>query len=136
MSSKSVFMFVSKSVKVLWFPLKPGSLGGGLVCGSGYGATPLVNSLGFNDCLGVVSVNGMCSVCDVEPTMAWGCAAISDFCPSYGGTTCAGLLGCKGVNIFTFLLRPALPCPNLGFFQVRVLTSGDTIIGFNICFSG
>ena len=78
----------------------------------------------------------MCSVCNVEPTLAWGCATISDFCLSDVGTTCAGLLGCEGVTTFTFLLRPALPCPDLGFFQVGVLTSGDTIIGFNVCFSG
>ena len=78
----------------------------------------------------------MCSVCDVEPMLAWGCAAISDFCLSCGVTACANLLGCDGVTTFTFLLRPALPCPNLGFFLVGVLTSSDTITGFNCCLSG
>ena len=81
---------VSKSVEVLQFSFMSGSLGGGLICGSGYGGTFLVNSLGFNGCLGVVSVNKMCSVCDLEPTLIWGSAVISDFCLSDGGTTCAG----------------------------------------------
>ena len=109
-----------KSIKVLQFFFKSGGLGGDLICGSGYGGTSLVNSLGFNGYLGAVSVNGVCSVCDVGPMLAWGCAAISDFCPSCGDTTFAGLLGCKGVAIFTFLLRPAPPCPNLAFFKVGV----------------
>ena len=79
----------------------------------------LVNILGFSGCLGVVCVNGICSVCDVEPTMAWGCAVISDFCLSDKGSTYADLLGCEDVTTSTFLLRPALPCPNLGFFPSR-----------------
>ena len=44
------------------------------------------------------------------------------------------ILGCEGVTTFTFLQRPALSCPNLGFFQVGVLAPDYTIIGFNVCF--
>ena len=78
----------------------------------------------------------MCSVCHVGPLLAWDCAEISDFCLSDGGTTCANILGCEGVTTLTLLWRPVLPCPNQGFFQVGVLTSGGTIVGFNACFSG
>ena len=76
--------------------------GRGVIFGSGYGGTSLVNSLGFNDCLIMVSVNGMCSACDIETTLARCCASISGLCLFCGGSTCAGLLGCEGVTTFTF----------------------------------
>ena len=46
------------------------------------------------------------------------------------------LLGYGIVKVFTFLLRPALPCPALSLFQVEAFTSVTTVIHFIICFSG
>ena len=58
------------NVEVLWFSFKSGGLGGSLICGSGYGRTSLEYHLGFNGCLEVTGVKGMCSFCDVEPMLA------------------------------------------------------------------
>ena len=115
-------MSVSKSVEVLQLSFKSGRLGGGLNFGSEYGRTSLVNCLGFNGSLEAIGVKCVCSFCDFGPMLVWGCAEISDFCfPNGMGSISTGLLGCEGVSL-TFFLRPALPCPNLGFFQVGVLT--------------
>ena len=127
-------MSVSKSAEVLQLSFKSGSLGGGLRFGCKYGGTSLVNCLGFSGSLVMVGIKCIYSFCDIGPMLAWDCTEISDLCLSNRlDSTCAGLLGCKCLS-FTFLLGPDLPCPNLGFFQVGVFTSGDTNVGFNVCF--
>ena len=48
--------------------------------------------------------------------MIFVCAVLSGLCKLGLCITCAGLLGCGGVEVFTFFIRPSLPCPILGLF--------------------
>ena len=128
-------MSMSEFIKVLWSSCKSGSLEGDLFLGLGYDGMSFVSILGFNCHLGAFCIIGMCSIRGFEPTAAWVSVVISDFCLSGFGTTCAGLLGCGGVTTLIFLLKPALPFPKLGSFQVGVFVSGVTAMGFNVYFS-